>query len=561
MRRFNGFSLMEMMVVLLIVAIVAAAAAPMVNKKILATAGEKSPWVFTGQNHNITFNVNGDTDTATIGAVNPPSSNPKLYIKTSDTEPHIMFGQGDQNNVASLRVSTDKLLISDVNSDNWQNSEDYVKLGSKGNIADNSVAVGFGAQVSEGSVSLGKNVSATGKNSIAIGGFSVASQSAQPGQSANLFGNAAWAALSSSGSSSSSSKEDSNGNEKNSNVSQQGVGAINKRTAATGENSIAIGYLTQAKAVSSVSIGAGASVTNDATNSVAIGAGAVADDANTIVLGDSSTKVIIPGILMAGGGAFEVQPNLPPVSRSSVTCNAPLTVNGETKLEDDTTVSGTLGVTGATALGGNTTVGGTLGVTGATTLGSTLEVTGVTTLVGGGAVLKNLHLTEDLVVVGSTYIHSGTGYYILGTGQVPLSATYTNNPSDRRLKNVGEVFTAGLEEIKKLEVFNYTFKKDESKTPRVGVMAQDLQKIFPQAVFKGEDGFLRIRMEDMFYALVNAVKQLDAKIEELKNNEILTLKNRLDDLEKANKELRKENEALEKRLDKLEKKLDKKLKD
>ena len=40
-------------------------------------------------------------------------------------------------------------------------------------------------------------------------------------------------------------------------------------------------------------------------------------------------------------------------------------------------------------------------------------------------------------------------------------------------------------------------------------MAQDLEKIFPKAVFKGDDGFLRIRMEDMFYALVNAVKELD----------------------------------------------------
>ena len=120
--------------------------------------------------------------------------------------------------------------------------------------------------------------------------------------------------------------------------------------------------------------------------------------------------------------------------------------------------------------------------------------------------------------------------------------------SDRRLKNVGKAFTGGLEEIKKLEVFNFTFKKDPDKTPRVGVMAQDLQKIFPNAVFKGDDGFLRIRMEDMFYAVVNAVKELDSKIEALKNQEILTLKNRVDKLEK-------ENKALEKRLSELEKKL------
>ena len=113
--------------------------------------------------------------------------------------------------------------------------------------------------------------------------------------------------------------------------------------------------------------------------------------------------------------------------------------------------------------------------------------------------------------------------------------------SDRRLKDVGKAFTGGLEEIKKLEVFNYTFKKDKEKTPRVGVMAQDLQKIFPKAVFKGDDGFLRIRMEDMFYALVNAVKELDKKIDLLvqKQKKIDELESKVDKLEKRLAELEK----------------------
>ena len=115
--------------------------------------------------------------------------------------------------------------------------------------------------------------------------------------------------------------------------------------------------------------------------------------------------------------------------------------------------------------------------------------------------------------------------------------------SDRRLKNVGEVFKGGLEEIKKLEVFNYTYKKDKDKTPRVGVMAQDLQKIFPNAVVKGDDGFLRIRMEDMFYALVNAVKELDRKIDLL-----IEKQKKIDELEKR-------VDTLEKRLAKLEKQM------
>ena len=84
--------------------------------------------------------------------------------------------------------------------------------------------------------------------------------------------------------------------------------------------------------------------------------------------------------------------------------------------------------------------------------------------------------------------------------------------SDRRLKYVGKEFTSGLDKIRQLKVFNYTFKKDEKKTPHVGVIAQDLQKVFPDAVKKGADGFLQIRFEDMFYAVINAIKELDAKV-------------------------------------------------
>ena len=80
------------------------------------------------------------------------------------------------------------------------------------------------------------------------------------------------------------------------------------------------------------------------------------------------------------------------------------------------------------------------------------------------------------------------------------------------MKYVGEENTSGLDKIRQLKIFNYTFKQDESKTPRVGVIAQDLQKIFPDAVKKGADGFLSIRMEDMFYAVINAIKELDAKV-------------------------------------------------
>ncbi|CDE58717.1 cell wall surface anchor family protein [Fusobacterium sp. CAG:439] len=107
--------------------------------------------------------------------------------------------------------------------------------------------------------------------------------------------------------------------------------------------------------------------------------------------------------------------------------------------------------------------------------------------------------------------------------------------SDRRLKYVGKEFNSGLEKIRQLKVFNYTFKKDKSKTPHVGVIAQDLQKVFPDAVKEGKDGFLLIRMEDMFFAMINSIKELDLKYE--------AQEKRINELET---QLKKQNTRLEK---------------
>ena len=116
--------------------------------------------------------------------------------------------------------------------------------------------------------------------------------------------------------------------------------------------------------------------------------------------------------------------------------------------------------------------------------------------------------------------------------------------SDRRLKYVGKDNNDGLAKIKQLKVFNYVYKKDTTKTPHVGVIAQDLQKVFPNAVQKGKDGFLTIRMEDMFYAVINAIKELDAKITALqKENQ---------ELKQLVKQVQEDNKRLDQRLQKLE---------
>lgn len=126
--------------------------------------------------------------------------------------------------------------------------------------------------------------------------------------------------------------------------------------------------------------------------------------------------------------------------------------------------------------------------------------------------------------------------------------------SDERLKNIQGVSNAGLKEILALEVKNYTYKNDKEKTPHVGVIAQQLQKIFPNSVTKDKDGYLKIKTEEIFYAMVNSIKELYNNLQDV-IAKVSGLDKRISELEKENKNLKKQNEEIEKRLAKLEKAL------
>lgn len=121
----------------------------------------------------------------------------------------------------------------------------------------------------------------------------------------------------------------------------------------------------------------------------------------------------------------------------------------------------------------------------------------------------------------NNYITLGTNAYTVDVpGTIRTGALYVNGVqitmnSDSRLKNISGNFTDGLNKIKLIKPYNYTLKSDKEKTHHVGVIAQELQRIFPNAVKKGSDGYLTVRQEDMFYAMLNAIKELEKKNNEL----------------------------------------------
>jgi len=307
---------------------------------------------------------------------------------------------------------------------------------------------------------------------------------------------------------------------------------------------------------------------------------------NRIYIGDANSVVHIRGRVVIDGENADGSTDRGLYVRNGMTVNGNATLNNGLEVNNSrATMNNGLTVNNGYDASG---VGTTLHVSGRAQIDEMLYVRDDFGIFGGGLAFSGADRNHaDNVGIGKAnawqagrlgYGSYGAFFFLdMGDGndQAQVNSSVNSNInamiarfSDRRLKYVGSENKSGLEKIKQLKVFNYTFKKDSKKTPRVGVMAQDLQKVFPDAVTKGKDGFLMIRMEDMFYAVVNAVKELDAKItvilsetKNLKTQLTEILKQVQDDrkilkqVQNDNKQLKKENAELKARLDRLEAKM------
>jgi hypothetical protein len=108
----------------------------------------------------------------------------------------------------------------------------------------------------------------------------------------------------------------------------------------------------------------------------------------------------------------------------------------------------------------------------------------------------------------------------LDQGRKPSTSTWTV-VSDERLKDIHGPYSKGLNEILKLNpvTYNYknvgerTFAPEVLKTTAVGFSAQEVQKVFPEAVGVDDDGYLNFNMHAILVAYVNAIKEQQAIIE------------------------------------------------
>jgi hypothetical protein len=197
-----------------------------------------------------------------------------------------------------------------------------------------------------------------------------------------------------------------------------------------------------------------------------------------------------------------------------------------------------------------------------------------TVLNTGSLTIRNLDTAADFAVLTTStgtaspnfVIKATTGNVGIGTtspsytlhvnGSVAGTSAY-NNLSDKRFKDHIERIPNALEKILSLEGVFYHFKSDEfperkfSNRREMGVVAQDVEKVFPEVVTKDKDGFRSVAYSMLIAPIIEAIKEMQASMMNLlkKINGSETKQNLI------NNELKKEILALKEKNEKLESRL------
>lgn len=131
------------------------------------------------------------------------------------------------------------------------------------------------------------------------------------------------------------------------------------------------------------------------------------------------------------------------------------------------------------------------------------------------------------------YYYSGLGgnaLSIKGNGNATLAGTLTQ-ASDARLKKYINPIQDALPLLMKLNGYNYFWKNEKMDASlQYGVLAQEVQKIFPEMVIADEKGILSVNYSGLIPVMIESIKE-QQKIIEDKQKQIDNLNTRLEKIE------------------------------
>ena len=134
---------------------------------------------------------------------------------------------------------------------------------------------------------------------------------------------------------------------------------------------------------------------------------------------------------------------------------------------------------------------------------------------GVAFVIGNGDINQSNGLAGS---NPSNAFIVKYDGSATLSGDLTIN-SDMRLKSNIMSLSGALAKLLEIDGKTYTMKSNE-KAAKIGLLAQDVQKVLPELVKEADDkeGTLSVNYQGLIPVLINAIKEQQEQLKEIKDN-------------------------------------------
>ena len=203
-------------------------------------------------------------------------------------------------------------------------------------------------------------------------------------------------------------------------------------------------------------------------------------------------------------------------------------------------------ITGSNTFVGNQIISGTLEATGVFTLPDIANVSASIAAAAGGSGISSLVVDASPQLGGNLDLNSrnisGAGTInitgnIINTGSAHFSGSVTSSgnmfvdglisasgdiiafaSSDERLKDNLTPIGSAIDKINQIGGYEFDWNNSSEHSGHdVGVIAQEIEKVLPEVVATRKNGYLAVRYEKIVALLIQAVKEQQLQIEELKS--------------------------------------------
>jgi hypothetical protein len=278
---------------------------------------------------------------------------------------------------------------------------------------------------------------------------------------------------------------------------------------ATAANSTAIGKESYAQGASSIAIGYKAHAAGD--GSVALGQENISWGSTNFTSGYQNIAGDVTAPRGTGGSAVAMG------KYNQATADASMAFNRQTTATNQAATSMGFGTTadnlGMLAIGVNNTVG--QGNTAANSYYNVKvnggpgpgDAVGVAFVIGNGDVDVTVDTNTGEITSSQKGSNPSNAFMVKYNGDATLAGDLTVN-SDARLKSNIISLGSTLAKLMKIDGKSYTMKSNE-KVNKIGLLAQDIEEVFPELVKEGEDkdGTLSVNYQGLIPVLINAIKE------------------------------------------------------